>query len=95
MESLDTTLAVLERESENLGARLDQSDCIPTPREVNAAFVSEAACAMLTGRGGESALATDSREVCRDMLAPGFVGSVVVTMTGRLASDFVISTGEP
>lgn len=92
-EPLDTTLAMLVRESENLGARLDQSDCIPTPRELNAAFVSEAACAMLIGRGDESALIEDSREVCRDMLTPGFVESAVAV--GKLASDFMISTGAP
>lgn len=92
-ESLDTILAILARDSENLEARFDQSECIPAPREFNAAFVSEAACAMLTGRGAESALAADSREVCRDMLTPGFVESV--TVAGRLASDFVISTGVP
>lgn len=92
-ESLDPTLAILARESENREARFDQSDCIPAPRELNAAFVSEAACAMLTGRGAERALAADSREVCRVMLTPSLVGSVAAA--GGLASDFVISTGAP
>jgi hypothetical protein len=93
IDSVDATLVILERESENLEALFDQSDCIPAPSELSAAFVSAAACDTLTGRVGDSALATESRESGRDMLMPGFVRSG--EDMERSASDFVISIGVP
>jgi hypothetical protein len=91
-DSVDATPAILERESENLEALDDQIECIPAPNEFSAAFVSAAACAMLTGRDG-SALVVESLEVWRDRLALGFV--VSGEDMERSASDFVISIGVP
>lgn len=52
-ESRETMLVTLPRAIENRDARFVHSDCIPTPHELNTAFVSAAAWAILLELGLE------------------------------------------
>lgn len=89
-ESVDATLAMLERAMENREARPDQKDCIPAPQFPNAAFASDAACATLTGRIGVPN--ADSLDVCLLILEVGLLPSEEGD-EGIPASDFETSTG--
>lgn len=89
-ESVDATLAMLERDIENREARPDQKDCIPAPQFPNATFASDAACATLTGRVGVPN--ADSLDVCLLILEVGLLPSEGGDEDSS-ASNFETSTG--
>lgn len=89
-ESVDATLAMLERDMENREVRPDQKDCRPTPQFPNAAFASEAAWATLTGR--VSVPSTDSLDVCLLISEVGLLPSETGDEDSP-ASNFETSTG--